>query len=154
MYVVAAFQHSKNIEMAIADLENMGLENQKILVLPLDKRNDKTKIFDSIYAANGESYVDLAAIFGMLFMLLGGIYGFILKWGPILWALIGLIAGFIIGFLIRFVYNKSKKHQKKLEDSKTEIVIIIHCDDLQEEKVKEILWGHIAFGLAVYKNNP
>jgi uncharacterized membrane protein YuzA (DUF378 family) len=152
MYVVAAFQHSKNIEMAIADIENMGLENNKILVLPLDKRNDKTKIFDTIYEANGESYVDLAAILGMIFMLLGAIYGFVLKWGPILWALIGLVAGFLLGFLIRYFYNKSKDQSKKQEDSKTEIIIVIHCENHLEEKVKEILWGHVAFGVATYKN--
>jgi len=152
MYVVAAFQHSKNIEIAIADIENIGLENNKILVLPLDKRNDKTKIFDNIYEANGESYVDLAAILGMIFMLLGAIYGFILKWGPILWALIGLVVGFLLGFLIRFFYNKKKNQTKKQVESKTEIIIIVHCEDYQEEKVKEILWGHIAFGVATYKN--
>ncbi|MDQ0197893.1 Z-ring associated ZapG family protein [Neobacillus ginsengisoli] len=153
MYVVATFHHSKNIEMAIADIENIGLENNKILVLPLDKQNDQTKIFDTIYDSNGQSYVDVAAILGMVFMLLGAIYGFVLNWGPVLWALIGLVFGIILGFLIRFFYNKSKKHENMAVDSRSEIVVIFHCEEYQEEKVTDILWGHVALGVATYKNS-
>ncbi|MCM2532204.1 hypothetical protein NDK43_07070 [Neobacillus pocheonensis] len=152
MYVVATFQHSKNIEMSIADIENIGLENNKILVLPLDKRNNKTKIFDSIYDSNGQSYVDLAAILGMVFMLLGAIYGFVLEWGPILWALMGLVLGILLGFFIRYFYNRSKYHVQVKVDSRTELVVIINCAEHQEEKVKETLWGHVAFEVAIYRN--
>ncbi|MGZ4161939.1 MAG: hypothetical protein ACXVNF_14245 [Neobacillus sp.] len=153
MYVVATFQHSKNIEMAIADIENIGLENNKILVLPLDKRNDKTKIFDTIYDSNGQSYVDTAAILGMIFMLLGAIYGFVLEWGPILWALIGLVFGILLGFLVRYFYNRGEKNQHVAVDCKSEIVVIIHCEENQKEKITEILWGHVAIGVATYKNS-
>lgn len=154
MYVVATFRYSKNIEMAVADLENMGLENKQLLVLPLDKSNSQTQFFDTIYKSDGQSYFDIGAILGMIFMLLGAIYGFVLKWGPILCALFGLVIGGILGFLIRFIYNKRTNPSKgKKESNETEVVLIVNCGDNEEDKVKQILWGHVALGVASYKNN-
>lgn len=154
LYIVASFQHSKEIEIALAELNNMGLNKSHVLVLPLDKKEIASKTFDSIEMSDRESLIDIAAILGMIFMLLGAIYGFVLTWGPILWALIGLITGIILGFLIKFSYlkNKQKKRQNR-NYHQTEIIVIIHCEDYQVDKARGILWDNRALGLTTYINN-
>ena len=90
--------------------------------------------------------LDLPFILGSFFMLLGGIYGFYLTLGPILWGLIGTIAGFGIGLLIKL--SVTKKHAKNRNDKKgSEVVLIIECHAHQMELIKDMLWAHHALGV-------
>ncbi|MEQ8176116.1 MAG: hypothetical protein ABRQ26_13740 [Syntrophomonadaceae bacterium] len=93
MYVYASFDYSAYLELAITDLEKRGIAREHILAVPLDKRMEERKLFDTIHRADGMSLFDGAAVSGAIFMELGVIYGFVLKWGPIVWALIGLVGG-------------------------------------------------------------
>jgi hypothetical protein len=77
----------------LAEIQNSGLDKSKILVLPLDSRASSLQLFDSKNKTDRESLFDISAILGMILMLLGSVYGFIFKWEPIIWALIGLIIG-------------------------------------------------------------
>lgn len=107
MYIVASFEHSAAIELALTELEQIGVEKSDMFALPLRVRNEKKKLFDNAHYSDGVSYIDLATILGSICMLLGGIYGFVLKQGPILWALYGLVGGGVLGFLIKCVVIKN-----------------------------------------------
>jgi hypothetical protein len=153
LYIVATFKHSRKIEIALADLESNGLDKSNILVLPLDNRVESPQLFDTKNQTDRESMIDIAAILGMVLMLLGAIYGFVLKWGPIIWGLIGLIIGGIIGYFIKYFYLKQKNKRKQntgenIEQS--EIIMIINSLPYQEDKVKQILWNNSALGMAFY----
>lgn len=50
-------------------------------------------VMDTIHRADGISLFDGAEVSGAILMTLGVVYGFVLKWGPIIWGLIGLLAG-------------------------------------------------------------
>ena len=63
---------------------------------------------DSIDQSDGLSLFDLAAVLATVFSVLGASYGFIWRWGPIIWGLIGLAFGAIIGFIIDFLLTKKK----------------------------------------------
>jgi hypothetical protein len=153
LYIIASFQHSKDIEIAVADIANMGLNKSNILVLPLDNRASLPHTFDTKYHSDRESLIDIAAILGMIFMLLGAIYGFVLEWGPILWGLIGLVFGIIIGFSIKYFHIKSKQTtNQKTIINQTEIVLIVNCENYQEDKIKNILWQNYAIGLTTFNN--
>jgi hypothetical protein len=78
-------------------------------------------------------------------MLLGGIYGFIWTWGPIIWSLIGLVFGATLGIVISFITMKSKWFREK---SKPEVVLIIECEQEQSGHVERILWKHNALGVS------
>lgn len=153
MYIIATFEHSKKIEIALADLKNSGLNKRNILALPLDNRSGTFNIIDQKNHSDRESFFDLAAILGMIFMLLGAIYGFVLKWGPIIWALIGLILGLIVGLGIKYL-NLKKKHkgEEGKKSQQSEIVLIVNCAEYQVEKVKQILWDNNALGLTTFNN--
>jgi hypothetical protein len=147
MYVISSFTYSTYLELAISELELKGISRKKILAIPLDKRTEKSKIFDTINQSDGISLVDLALILGTVFMVLGFIYGFVLEWGPIIWGLIGLLGGGFLGFIIDVIPKKRGQHNKnKVKDNTTEVVIMVNCDEIQVEMVENILISNLALG--------
>lgn len=154
MYIIATFRHSKELEIALAEIKINHFNNGDILALPLDNRASALGLFDTKNDSDRESLFDIAAILGTILMLLGCIYGFVFKWGPIIWALIGLVIGIIIGLAIKISYIKRKQKQKRNIDKsseQSEIVLIINCPNYQEDKVKKILWDHDALGMTTYE---
>ena len=145
MFVIATFENSIYIELAISELEQKGISKEKILAAPLDKRTEQRKLFDSIHRADGFSLFDAAAILGTCLMLLGAIYGYVLEWGPIIWGIIGAVTGLLLGFALKLLLIKKNKRGTKLITS--EIVLMIRCEDDQWEKVQYILWENSALGI-------
>ncbi|RSK26292.1 YtxH domain-containing protein [Bacillus sp. HMF5848] len=151
MYIFASFKYSNSLELALAELERNNIAKSHILVVPLDKRVGKTVLFDSLHQTDGKSLFDLTTSFGVVFMLLGAIYGFILTWGPIIWALIGLIFGGVIGTLVGILFKK--KHEKALRsDTKNgEVIVMVHCNQSNKTKIEEIFWDHYAVGVGLHE---
>lgn len=149
MLVIATFENSLFIELAISALEQKRIPKEKIFAAPLDKRTEPRKIFDTIHRADGISLFDTGAILGTCFMLLGSIYGYILKWGPIIWGIIGAVFGILIGILIKILIIK--KGKKKSEKISSEIILMIRCEDDQSETVQNILWENFALGVTSVK---
>ncbi len=146
MYIIASFQHSTFLELAIGELEQNGVSREKILAVPLKKNREKRRIFDTINYADGISLFDAAAVLGAIGMVLGTIYGFVLHWGPIIWSLIGLFLGAGVGFTLDLLFQR--RQSKKLADAKAaEVVLIINCDEKQVNKAEDILRNHLALGV-------
>jgi hypothetical protein len=145
MFVIATFENSIYIELAITALEEQGISKELILAAPLDKRKEPRNLFDTIHKSDGFSLFDGPAILGTCLMLLGAIYGYELEWGPILWGIIGAVSGLLLGFLIKMLMlKKSKRGSKNIS---SEIVLMIRCEDQKWEMVEKILWDHLALGL-------
>jgi hypothetical protein len=137
------------MELTLRELEELGLTKDKILVIPLDKIKFQTKVMDSMHRSDGRSLIDLAAIFGIIFMLLGVIYGFIFYLGPILWGLFGLVFGSILGFLIDYYFTKKNEQSIRKRDSDADLVIMIQCPKEKQEKVEDVLWNNMVLGVGV-----
>lgn len=145
MHVIATFENSIFIELALSALELKGIPKEQIFVAPLDKRTEPKQLFDTIHRADGFSLFDVSAILGTCFMLLGAIYGYVLTWGPIIWGIIGALFGVFTGFFIKlFMVKKSGNGQKKLT---SEVVMIIYCEEQQWQTIEKILWDNHALGL-------
>ncbi len=148
MYVIASFEQSTFLELAITALEQKGIQKNHILAVPLDKRTEERKLFDTIHRADGISMFDVAAVLGTCGMLLGAIYGMVLKWGPILWGLIGLIAGLLIGFLLKLLFVKKQNNKAASHNIATEVFLLVHCSDEERYMVEDILWDNMSLGIA------
>ncbi|MFX3625463.1 MAG: hypothetical protein ACE3JP_15890 [Ectobacillus sp.] len=149
MLIIATFEHSIFIELALTELEQKGITKEKILAVPLDKRSEPRQLFDTIHRADGFSMLDGAAVFGTCFMLLGTIYGYVLAWGPIIWGIIGAVTGLLLGFLIKYIMmKKTRSGSRKIT---SEIVLLLRCEDYQLEMVQTILWNHMALGVSALK---
>jgi hypothetical protein len=83
-------------------------------------------------------------------MLLGTVYGYVLKWGPIIWGLIGAIFGMLLGFLIKYaIVKKSRKGLDRGRSGITsEVVVIVQCEESKWETVEQILWENTALGIS------
>ncbi|MCX8130285.1 MAG: hypothetical protein N3I35_09325 [Clostridia bacterium] len=146
MHIVSTFEHSIYLEIAITAIQMKGIDKKDILAIPMDKKGGSVQLFDSIHSSDGLSLLDLPMIIATLFTLFGGIYGFILKWGPIIWGLIGMIIGLFLGLTIKILINRKYSDQRNNKKS-AEVVLIIECTENQAETVKNTLWEHHALGV-------
>lgn len=146
MYIVSTFDHSTYLELAITAIEMKGIKKENIMAVPMDKKGEERNLFDSMHSSDGLSLFDLPSILAVIFGIFGGIYGFILRWGPLIWGLIAICIGFTLGFIIKLIITK--KYSDRQRDKRgAEVVLIIQCIESQLEMVKDILWQHKALGV-------
>ena len=150
MHIISSFEHSAFLELAINHLQEKGIEKEDIVAVPLQNMKDQPKLFDTIHRSDGESLLDLAAVLGTIFSVLGASFGFVLTWGPIIWGLLGLAFGAIIGFMIDYLLTK--KHKKSKTSLHTEVILIVNCKENEYETVKRILFENKALGVGELKN--
>ncbi|HBP63434.1 MAG TPA: hypothetical protein DD730_04000, partial [Desulfosporosinus sp.] len=127
MYVIATFDHSNYVELAITAVQLKGIAKDNILGVSMDKKGENRKLFDSIHSSDGLSLMDLPMLLSTVFCLLGSIYGFLFIWGPVIWGIIGMVFGFILGLIIKLMITKKFDNRQKDQKS-TEVVIIIECN--------------------------
>jgi len=146
MYIVSTFDHSIYLELAITAIQMKGIKKENIMAISMDKRGEEVKLFDSLHGSDGLSLFDLPAILAVIFGILGSTYGFILKWGPLLWGIIAMVIGFSLGFAIKLFLVKNH-NDRQINKRATEVVLIIECNENQLEMTKDILWSHNALGV-------
>lgn len=138
MYIVSTFEHSVYLELAITAIQMKGIKKENIMAISLDKKEEQERLFDSIHSSDGLSLFDLPAILAVIGGIFGGIYGFVLKWGPLLWGLAAIALSFTLGLFIKLMIVR--KYSNRQNDRRgTEVVIIIECMENQLEMVKNIL---------------
>ncbi|MBU9721688.1 MULTISPECIES: hypothetical protein [Bacillaceae] len=149
MQIFSTFEHSSYLELAITSLEKIGVKKEQILAVPLINRVEERRLFDTLHRADGISLFDKGAAIGTAFSVIGASIGFVLDWGPIFWGLIGGAIGFLIGFIIDYIIFKIvHKRKREAKGKKSEVVLVIECPSELLEKVEEVLWEHLALGVA------
>jgi hypothetical protein len=144
--MIANFENSLNIEIAISELERSGIGRNKILAIPLEQIKSDM-VFDTINKADGVSNLDLAMVLGSMFMVIGTIYGFVFKWGPIIWGLIGLLVGMTLGFLIDIIPKKIKNKRQKSTVGKNSVILMVNCSDKVSLEVKKTMVESMALSV-------
>ncbi|WP_312469483.1 hypothetical protein [Neobacillus sp.] len=153
MQIFSTFEDTGYLELAISLLEEKGINKKNIFAVPLDNRQADRKIFDTLHRSDGISLVDLAMALATAFSVICASIGFILSWGPIYWGLIGASIGFVLGLAIKlFIIKVVKKQHNQLHGQKSEVILIIDCDETKAEFIEEILWDHLAIGVAKIVN--
>lgn len=147
MYIIATFEHSAYLDMAVSGLEARGVTEQQVLVVPLTQQRPEMNIFDTIHKADGISVIDSACIVASLTTTVGVIYGYVLPGGPLLWGLTGLLVSGPVALAIDYLLTKRDRPKKGLPRS-AEVVLIVKCDLAQAPQVEDILHKHLALGLA------
>ncbi len=149
MQIFSTFEHSSYLELAITALEKVGVKKGSILAVPMINRVEERRLFDTLHRADGISLFDKGAAIGTAFSVIGASVGFVLEWGPIYWGLIGAASGFILGFIIDYIIFKIvHKRERVVKGKKTEVVLVVECPKDLVEKVEEVLWEHLALGVA------
>ncbi|WP_343840249.1 hypothetical protein [Salinibacillus aidingensis] len=149
MQVFSTFESHSFLELTISTLEKNGINKSRIYAVPLDNRQEKRNVFDTLHRSDGTTLIDIGLALATAFSVIGASIGFELAWGPIYWGLIGAFTGFVVGFVIRLFTEKVfKTNRRILKGKHSEIILIIDCDENQAELIEEILWSHYALGVA------
>jgi hypothetical protein len=149
MLVVTSLVHSVEVELLIADIEKIGVSKEKIFATALNKispteSNNTKRLVDR---GMDVTFIDLAFAIGTALSVIGAIYGYALKWGPIIWGLIGFFLGVIIAYLL--TVGSSKKQSKRKDNDPTEVLLFIDCDESLHRKLKELFLAYETNGTAV-----
>lgn len=145
--IVATFDHSPFVEMAIHDIEKLGVPPRNIVALPVENLDSRAHIIDSIHKVDGRSMLDGAMMSATIFAVLGVIYGFVLRWGPVIWGLLGLAGGFVLGLLVELAVNKKKL--KGTAGRKTEVIVEVTCDASLQNQLIQIYRTRRASGFVI-----
>ncbi|PWW05093.1 hypothetical protein DFQ01_10576 [Paenibacillus cellulosilyticus] len=145
--IIATFEHSPFVEMAIHDLEKLGVPPQQIVALPVENLEANTHVIDSIHRVDGRSMLDGAMMCAAIFSVLGTIYGFVWHWGPIIWGLIGMVGGFFLGLAIELLLRKG--NIKFTASYKTEVIIEVTCQASLQQHLIHILKVRKANGIVI-----
>ncbi|QDP39659.1 hypothetical protein [Radiobacillus deserti] len=147
MQVFATFDHSQYVELTIRKLEEEGFN--QIFAVPLDKRTEGAKLFDTLHRSDGVSLINKGMFLAVIFAVIGSSRGFELQWGPISWGLIGAGGGFVMGVLIDlFLVALRRKKHKVMRGQQADVILVVTCEKAEGKRVEEIFWEHLAFGVA------
>lgn len=140
MLILSTFEHSLEIEEALAVLEHMGIGRQRIMLVAMDNPIR----LSAPCAVQASSRATLAFEVGMAaataLSVIGICYGFVLVWGPIIWGILTALAGFIIGFgITRWVQNAREAAGIKMKGRIPELTLIVRCPEEQLQDVCRVL---------------
>jgi hypothetical protein len=144
IYVISLFEHSLKLELAINELEAHKIPKESILAKSVKKISQEKKYLDP-FNADGLNFF-IVSMIGMICMLIGTIYGFVLYLGPILYGLMGLFFGVITGLAIDFYYKKVKR-VKTIRKNTADVMLLVKCEQEKVEMVEEILRNHHTLGM-------
>jgi hypothetical protein len=148
--IFATYEYSSYLELAISAMVDKGIPKEHIFAVPLSNRKSERMLFDSLHNSDGVSLINKGAAIATASSVILASIGFTLTWGPIYWGLIGACGGFLLGVLIDLFLLKVVQKKKKLvsNSKKMEVILIVECEESQADTLEEILWNHLALGVA------
>lgn len=147
MQILATFEHTVFLEMALTRLKEKGIT--ELFAIPLDNRTEDRRLFDTLHNSDGVSLMGKGLVLAALFSVVGASRGFVLVWGPVYWGLIGAGSGFVLGFLIDlFIQKVVKKKRRLLKGKHSEVILVVNCKESEAGWIESLLWDHLALGMA------
>lgn len=152
MIIIGTFQHSIELEQALAMLEKIGVSPNHLLVVCMDSdskdfSSDKKQIAEGSYSKGIETGIACATALSVI----GTSMGFILPWGPIFCGLIASIIGFFLGFGIYVVIQKPITRRTK---KKPEVTVIVQCNADQSDQIRKVMWTSHALSIGLAHASP
>lgn len=141
MLIVGTFQHSIELEQALAMIEVSGIARRHILVVTMDPGQEGSSNSRSISRDSHSKRIEVSIAVATGAAVIGASAGFILRWGPVIWGLIACLVGYVVGYGIYSLFvmaNRGQQFPKKLP----EITVIVQCQEKDCAQVREIMWRY------------
>lgn len=144
MNIFGTFEHSIEVEQALAMLENEVIPYEQILVVTMTERPADMPITGRTDSLNSNAFeVGIACATGLA--VIGTCAGFVLTWGPILCGLIAAGLGFVIGF---FIYFFARRGVYRFRQARIPaILVVVQCTKEQAHHVKSAMWKYKALSV-------
>lgn len=133
MYLVAGFESTPYLEMALRELEENDIDRTGIVTVEMEAQTFPPTLFDSIHYSDGVSVLDAMAAWGVVFSVFGIVYGSEVKYGPLALGLTGLAVGALIGFIIDVIRHPAKGKTKASRN--VEVFMLIPCESQEQKKL-------------------
>ncbi len=152
MLVIGIFSNDMCVARALLDMENAGIGKDRLLVVPMDasEKEANAGTFDPIA---GLSSVEVGIAVATACAVVCISRGFVMAWGPIVWGVIGAAGGFAIGFSIHQSIMKRKRTVFR-KDRKSELTVIVECEERERQKVLDALWNNNAMSVGLRVKTP
>lgn len=145
MLIVSTFEHSIELEQALAVIEQSGIHSSHILAVPMDASPDHSFSFSSEASEQAHRAFGVGMACATACGVLGTAYGFVLAWGPLIWGLAAAIGGFGVGYGIYRRYFAPRSQERRLKASiLPEVTLIIRCNPVKSFEVCKLLWQYHA----------
>jgi len=145
LLVIGTFEHSIELEQALAVLENGSITRKCIMVVPMDTHFVSSMQYIGKSRDRYYKGIEVGMACATASSVVGMSVGYALAWGPIIWALITAFAAFFLGLgLFLFLNRNNGKHlPKKLP----EVTVIVQCPEEQCTRVAETMWKYRALSV-------
>lgn len=150
MLIISTFEHTLQLEQALAVLEQRGIDKEGILVVPMDQYdqspNQLTIRAEDIKVRGFELGMAAATAFGVI----GASIGFQLNWGPIAWGLIYAVIGLFLGFAAVYlhrIWKGGRPVSRTPRRPQPEVAVIVYCSEAYSDVVRDVLWQYRAISV-------
>ncbi|QPC46151.1 hypothetical protein [Mangrovibacillus cuniculi] len=151
MYIFATFKHSNLVEIFVNELLEMEVPRDNILIVPLEVTSNDIGLLDTMYQSDGKSLMDVAGVLGTVFMLIGTIYGYVLRIGPVLSGLVGLVVGIISGIIIDYFWTRRKNKVTIKRKEYADIVVTVFCKRNDKRAIMSVCGKNGALAIGIYE---
>ena len=137
LLITGTFEHSLELEQALAQLEKNGIARKHIKAISMDKDPNSP---DQLITKNRELHYrafEVGMASATACSVVGTSIGFILKLGPIFWGLFTAIIGFIIGFGLYLIFKK--RTHRNLSKHLPEVLLNVYCKEEQTHFVMKTM---------------
>ncbi|CAM3091069.1 hypothetical protein PALU110988_00495 [Paenibacillus lupini] len=147
MIIIGTFQYSIELEYALCQIESIGIAREQLLVVCMDKESQAFQSDQPIQESSLSKGVEIGIACATALSVIGTCFGFIWTWGPVIWGIIAAFIGFSLGFGIHAIF--SKKSRRKQDKQKSDVTVIVQCQDLQADAVQKVMWGNRALSVGL-----
>ncbi|MCX7749580.1 MAG: hypothetical protein N2645_22195 [Clostridia bacterium] len=140
MLIIGTFEHSIELEQALAELEHSGILRSHILVVPMDIYPITSDRFMNKSNDFYNKGIEVGMACATACSVVGVSIGFILSLGPIFWGLATAFTAFMIGFGLYCLFNKNT--HRHLPKKLPEVTVVVQCQANQSIPVEEIMWKY------------
>lgn len=145
--ILGVFKHSLKIEIILGTLGSIGIQQDNIAAVPLEKPVSGSHSSSS-ESSEDESSQDLSFIFATALGVIGAGVGYRLYLGPVIWGICFSMVGFLTGYIIQKIWHLKKDQKKKQSDP--DIVLIVRCKENQRQYIEQLMSENEVLGLTVF----
>ncbi|WP_147531623.1 hypothetical protein [Bacillus marasmi] len=153
MHIIAGYQSSKFLEMAIQEIKDSGINEERIVTIEMKNNERNAQVLDTIMYSDGFSILDGMAVWSVVGALFGIIWGANLIIGPIATGLFGFFLGASLGFVIDKSFRRKKRGNERYKNY-IDFLIIIKCINKEQfQKTASIFQKYHAVSIGYHSPN-
>ncbi|MBO7743317.1 hypothetical protein I8J29_03870 [Paenibacillus sp. MWE-103] len=146
--IISTFEHSLEVEQALAVLEQMGVSRSSIMTVMMENGGERTDKTAAFYPNKTTLAFEAGMGSATACSVVGISAGFVLDWGPLIWGMLTALFGFAAGFgTTRLLQAKYFRRALRIRERLPELAVIVECQEHRVHEVQRVLWEYRALSV-------